>query len=141
MTAKKFCWVGLGWVGVGVGVGVGIGVKPYLSRPEVASVSSGERSILFLSRGALPAEAEGVELTPVAACLGTMAWAVVPGSTIPLTGEKLPKGEPNIPIGRQDFAADAALDFNETMRYGGVGNEGWGGKGKVGGTFDERWRD
>lgn len=84
-------------------------------------MSSGERSILFRSRGALPAGAEGVALTPAAACFGTIAWAVVPGSTMPLTGEKLPKGEPNIPIGGQDFVADAALG----------GEEG----------FHKKWRD
>lgn len=81
-------------------------------------MSSGERSILFRSRGALPAGAEGVGLTPVAACFGTIAWAVVPGSTMPLTGEKLPKGEPNIPIGRQDFVADPALGRRGFIKSG-----------------------
>lgn len=81
----------------------------YLSRPEVASVSSGERSMLLRSRGGAPPWPDGVEITPVAACLGTMAWAVVPGKTIPFTGEKFPNGDPNIPMGRQDLAAGAAL--------------------------------
>lgn len=73
---------------------------PYLSLPEVASVSSGERSMLLRRRGAPPEDPLEVD-TPVAACWGAITWAVAPGSTIPLTGVKFPKGDPNMPMGRQ----------------------------------------
>lgn len=70
-------------------------VIDYLRRPDVASVSSGDRSILLRRR---EDGEEDAGTTPVAACLGPMFCAVGPGSTMPFTGEKLPNGDPNMPM-------------------------------------------
>lgn len=87
----------------------------HLSLPDVASVSSGERSILLRRRCEPPAPDAGgltcgVEIIPAAACLGAIFWAIVsPGRTMPFTGEKLPNGDPNMPIGGHGLVPGGGL--------------------------------